>query len=110
RPRELRLVVVVQPDKAGAGAAGDLHGLDLDLRRVDDRLRYLRDRLRPLEVHRVILVPQGLEGREQVITQVFDLVFHPDLSASGLSVASARRAAGSPARAASDSYGRCCAA
>jgi hypothetical protein len=52
----------------------ELHVIDLDLGRAHDLARDLRDGLRPLDLHGLILVPQVPERVEKDAAQVFNLV------------------------------------
>jgi hypothetical protein len=59
-----------------ASLAGRHQVLHFGLRRVHDHARHVGDRLRALDLHRLLRVRQRFQRREEVIAQVLDLVLH----------------------------------
>src|SRR6185312_2418971 len=57
-----------------------LQQVDFDLCRIDDHLRNIGDRLGPFELHGLVLVLEPLDSLEQVIAQIFNVVFHARFS------------------------------
>lgn len=49
---------LIARNEAGAIVAGDFHELHFDLRGLNDHLRDVSDRARPIELHRMIFVAQ----------------------------------------------------